>query len=194
MFAFRSLRWAALGCVPLLLAVESSPAAQPAQWSAPKAARAAAQAQRLATGDSETPPESKPANDVERAQPLVNSAESAPARPVVVIVRPGENIPPELQAFMNQKNHAPAKLSSESNGPGPQPIRPQPQSRIQSTTRAASTPASASVPAAAPLSPQPDPALAGERRPAHSDPLLPSSANIQHGQGGIFKWPSGMRL
>jgi hypothetical protein len=190
MSPFRSLRWAALGCVPLLLAVEISPAAQPAQWSAPKAARAAAQAHRIAAGESESQPEAKPAPEVVRAEPGANSAESAPARPIVVVVRPGESIPPELQALINQ---APAQLSTQPNGPAPQPM-PSQQSRLQSTTTAASTPASASVPAAAPLRPQSDPAQAGERRPAHSDPLLPSSANIQPGQGGIFKWPSGMRL
>ena len=92
MSPFRSLRWAALGCVPLLLAVERSPAAQPAQWSAPKAARAAAQAHRLAAGESEPQPEAKPAPEIERVEPGVSSAESAPARPIVVIVRPGETI------------------------------------------------------------------------------------------------------
>jgi hypothetical protein len=177
--------------VPLLFAVESSFAAQPAQWSAPKAARAAAQAHRLAAGDSEAPAEINPAADVERVEPAVSSADGATTRPIVVIMRPGDSIPPELQALLNQ---APAKLSAPPNGPAPHPIPTQPQSRLQGTTTAANTPASASVPAAAPLSSQLDPAQAGERRPAHSDPLLPSSANIQAGQGGIFKWPSGMRL
>src|SRR4051812_20416536 len=113
MSPFRSLRWAALGCVPLLLAVESSPAAQPAQWSAPKAARAAAQAHRLAAGESESQPDAKTGPEVERAEAGVNSAESAAARPIVVIVRPGESIPPELQALMDQ---APAQLSAQRSG------------------------------------------------------------------------------
>src|SRR6478752_7504700 len=128
MSPFRSLRWAALGCVPLLLAVESSPAAQPAQWSAPKAARAAAEAHRLAAGDSEAPAEIKPAADVERVEPPANSADSATTRPIVVIVRPGESIPPELQTLLNQ---APAKLSAQPNGRVPQPNPSQPQSRLQ---------------------------------------------------------------